>query len=309
MNIKQLTAFREVMLSGSVSAAARSLHRTQPSISAMIANLEEEIGFPLFIRSGGRLHPVPEARYLLAETSDILGRLDTVKQTMQSTRDLEHGVIRIVAMPGPSVFLLPDLICRFAEGREQVEATLITRGSAKVQQLMAAQQYDVGLADIGAQEAVENALVNHDVMRFQCLCALHVDHPLAGRARISAQDLDGAPLATLYADHLTTLETKSVFEQAGAGFYVRFEAQYFVPLLRFVERGLAISIVDPLTAESYRLHRPDGGSITFRPFEPAVHLLASTMTPAHRPPSILATAFAVALKDELRRIQAVYAAD
>ena len=45
LNLKQLSAFREVMLTGSVSEAARNLYRTQPAISSMIAGLEENIGF------------------------------------------------------------------------------------------------------------------------------------------------------------------------------------------------------------------------------------------------------------------------
>ena len=54
MNLKQLSAFREVMLTGSVSEAARNLYRSQPAISSLIAGLEDDIGFKLFARRGGR---------------------------------------------------------------------------------------------------------------------------------------------------------------------------------------------------------------------------------------------------------------
>ena len=67
MNLKQMTAFREVVLTGSVSEAARNLNRTQPSVSHMIATLEDSLGLKLFVRRNGRLHPVPEAMYLLEE--------------------------------------------------------------------------------------------------------------------------------------------------------------------------------------------------------------------------------------------------
>ena len=76
MKLKQLTAFREVMLTGSVSEAARNLNRTQPAVSAMIAGLENDAGCRLFDRRGGRLHPVPEAHYLFEEAQQILGRLE-----------------------------------------------------------------------------------------------------------------------------------------------------------------------------------------------------------------------------------------
>ena len=52
MNSKQLTVFHEVMRCGSFSEAARNLNRTQPAISAMVANLEQELGYKLFIQIG-----------------------------------------------------------------------------------------------------------------------------------------------------------------------------------------------------------------------------------------------------------------
>ena len=303
MNLKQLSAFREVMLTGSVSEAARNLYRTQPAISAMIASLEDDVGFELFERRGGRLHPVPEAHYLFEEANAILGRLESTARTIRSVRDLEQGTLRIVSMPGPAVFLLPNLISRFVSGRDGIKVALISRSSPQVQQLVSVQQYDVGLADFGFMGAGETALVKHDIEPLECLCAMPADDPHAGKPRVTASDLDGRPMATLYPEHPTFTQTKAAFEETGARFSVRFEAQYFIPLLTFVERGLAYAVVDPLSAESYRISRAGDPKLVFRPFKPAIYLQASIMTPVHRPLSNLGQAFATILKDEIRRIE------
>jgi len=302
VKLKQLTAFREVMLTGSVSEAARNLNRTQPAVSAMIAGLENDAGCRLFDRRGGRLHPVPEAHYLFEEAQQILGRLERTEQTLRSLRELERGVLRIVSMPGPSVFLLPDMIGRFVEGRDDVEVSLITRSSTDVPPLIAAQQFDIGLADVGFTGATESPLVNHEIVRFKCLCAMHADDPLASKDPITAGDLDGKPLATLYTDHPTYDQTKAAWETMGASFNRRFETQYFIPLFTFVERGLAYSVVDPLSAESYKLYREGEQRIVFRPFWPEIYLVASIMTPAQRPLSNLAKAFAANLLGELKQL-------
>ncbi|RMF05051.1 MAG: LysR family transcriptional regulator, partial [Alphaproteobacteria bacterium] len=173
MNLKQLRAFREVMLTGSVSKAAQNLLRTQPSISSQIASLEAELGLKLFERRRGRLHPVPEAHYLLQESQRIIDGLSRTERTMKSIRDLDRGAIRMVAMPGPSVFLLPDMISRFAKGREDVRVSLITRSSEQVQRLVSVQQYDLGLVDLGFPDMEKSPLVDHDIMTFRCVCALH----------------------------------------------------------------------------------------------------------------------------------------
>jgi len=303
MNFKQLNAFREVMVTGSVSAAARNLHRTQPAISAQISSLEDDIGIKLFTRRDGRLQPVPEAQFLFAEATEILDRLNTSKQTLQSIRNLERGSIDIVSMPGPSVFLLPELVSSFVAGRDEIKVSLLSRSSFQVQQLLSAQRYDVGLADIEPDAELASALVNHDLMRFSCLCALPEHDALAQQGAVSAEDLCGKPLATLYDNHPTHRQLRRVFDDRGLTFNRRFETQYFVPLLTFVERNLAYAVIDPLSAESYRIYRGDAGSLVFRPFSPEIAFTVSIVTPAHRPLSSLAQAFIVEMKREFRRLQ------
>ena len=303
MNLKQLRAFREVMLTGSVSEAARNLYRTQPAISALIANLEEDLSCELFFRRGGRLHPVPEAHYLFEGASDLLSRINTLERNMKSLRDLEQGEISIVSMPGPSVFLVPELIRRFVESRSGVRVNLITRSSPQVLDLMATQQHDVGLADMHSAATPDSALVNHELLHFGCrLCAMRKDDPLANLSEVTVEHLDGKPMAALQSDHESHINTEAAFRKAGCAFSLRFQAQYFIPLFTFVEAGQAYSIVDPLSAEAYRIYRKDNAELAFRPFKPTISFVASIMTPAHRSLSNLAKAFYQSLREEFRRI-------
>src|SRR5260370_33588038 len=73
MDVKLLEAFRAVVDSRSVTAAAQALGITQPAVSGQIAKLEESVGFPLFERAGGRLKPTPEGLLFYAEASRVLG--------------------------------------------------------------------------------------------------------------------------------------------------------------------------------------------------------------------------------------------
>jgi DNA-binding transcriptional LysR family regulator len=58
MNLTQLSAFRAVMTSASLSDAARKLGRTQPAVSLAIRSLEDTLGMKLFERRGRQLVPV-----------------------------------------------------------------------------------------------------------------------------------------------------------------------------------------------------------------------------------------------------------
>lgn len=297
------------MLTRSVSEAARNLHRTQPAISSLISGLEDELGCALFVRRGGRLHPVPEAHYLSEEAGSILSKLDTAELNFRSLRDLESGVLRVVAMPGPSVIWLPELISRFVAGRERVDVQMVTRSSPQVHQLMSTQHYDVGLADSGANGGSDSNLTESQKFPWKCLCALPKNHRLASQRRISIDDLSGEPLATLHPDHVTHRQLEDEFRLSGCKFNKRFETQYFIPLFTFVENGQACSVVDPLSANSYQRYRPESGGIVFRPFTAKINTMVSLITPTQRPLSNLAQAFTAMLATELNRIRESFDVD
>lgn len=306
MNLKQLSAFREVMLTGTMSAAARNLSRTQPAISAAISGLEDHVGLKLFTREGGRLNPVPEAYYLLEEAEGILNRINDATTMMQGIRNSERGTLRIASMPGPSVYLLPQIVSEFVADRDDVTVTLLSRSSSIVHQLVASQQFDTGFADLGADAGSVSSLVNSERFSFRCHCALHVSDPLASKDEINATDLDARPMAALYDDHSTRKDTEEAFQSVGAKFELRFETQYFIPLITYVEHGLASAVIDPLTIESYRQFRGDQSTVVFRPFAPEVFLETCLLTPRHHHRSHLSRAFSEELKACLSSIQAKY---
>lgn len=290
------------MVTGSVSEAARNLFRTQPAISATISGLETELRCKLFERRSGRLHPVPEAHFLFEESIDILRKLETLERNMKDLVNLETGVLRVVAMPGPSVFFMPDLISRFVRGRGGLKVDLVTRSSAQVYPLLATQRYDIGLADRQTDEADESGLISLETLEFDSICALHPDDPLAARETISPADLDGKPMAVLHSDHATHASARQAFESAGVRFNPVFETQYFFPLLTYVENRQAYSVIDPISARSYKTIRGEDAQLVFRRFVPSLKFAVSVIVPAHRPLSVLAKAFHELLTAELRSV-------
>lgn len=291
MNLKQMSVFREVMVTGSVSEAARNLNRTQPSVSHTLATLEDELGMKLFDRRGGRLHAVPEAHYLFEECDALLRRVDSVSRNMKRIQTMQTGELRVVSMPGPAATLLPDLICKQIEHRTDISATLISRSSDAVLQLVGAQQFDIGVADHDPNRAIETSLLATRVFQFDCLCAVAADTPLAGREYITPQDLDGHAMAALFPEHLSRQRLIETFSAQQSRLSIRFTGQFFLPLLTYVARGMACAVVDPLTAHSWNISNRDAERIVFRPFRPAVQFGVDLIVPAYRPASVLTKSF------------------
>jgi len=103
MNFKQVEAFRAVMLSGSMTAAAASLHTSQPNISRLIAQLERQSGFKLFERVGGRLQPTDEGAALFADVERAFIGLHSIEQAAQNIRQGGTGRLRIAVVPSLSL--------------------------------------------------------------------------------------------------------------------------------------------------------------------------------------------------------------
>lgn len=287
LSIRQLQTFREIMQTGSVSAAARALGRSQPSVSAMLANLEAELGAELFLRQKGRLIPKPEAHFFFEETKEILDRINRSAQTMREIGNLDRGQLKVASLPGVAFFLLPQIVTDFVKDRPEVNVSIMTRTSIKVREWIASQQYDVGIVEMPDP----HGSINIHPINLECMCALRRDDPLAAKSVITPDDLDNAPMAALFKEHLTTINATRVFAEAGKRFRVRFETSVFVPALTLVEQGAAYALIDQISAASYQMYRGSEGALTFRPFRPRLPYDIALLTPAHRPPSQLAEAF------------------
>lgn len=298
MNLRQMEAFRAVMLTGSVSQAAKQLFKTQPAVSMTIAALEKEIGFQLFERRKKRLYPTPEAKYLYTEVQGIFARIYEVSQTINDIQNKQHGFLRIGCMPGPSNFFLPDLVADFLDTHPKVRVSMQTRTSEGVREWTASAQYDIGLAEVGAHEPS----VEQDAFVLPCVCAISVDHPLSGEPVLTPRLLDKQPMITLYPDNNIFHELDKGFDAAKAQMNVRLQTRFFIPALRFVERNLGACVMDPISVASYCSYaRP--GKIVFRPFEPAVTMRVGIVYPTHAPKSRITLAFAEQLRSRLSTLK------
>ncbi len=287
MNLSQITAFRAVMNSASLSEAAEKIGRTQPAVSLAIRSLEESLGLKLFERRGRQLIPVPEAHYLLAETSEILDRLTAVSATMKSLINGQRGSLNIASMPGPTTFLFPRFISRTTGTTPDIRITLSSRTSMQIRELAATQAFDFGFADVLTTGAPPQTY-RQEIITADCFCAMPNDHFLARKPAISWRDLDNVALGSLQAAHVMHKRTVQALEQAGARAKIVVDSQYFLSLLQFISVGRCLSVVDPLTMVTEREMNSTRGKVVFRPLSEEFRYTYVILTPTYRPLSQLA---------------------
>jgi|TARA_R100000935_G_C2831375_1_gene165285 DNA-binding transcriptional LysR family regulator len=309
VKLQQLSVFREVMATGSVSQAARRLGRTQPAISLSLRELEASLGITLFEREGRRLIPVPEAYYLLAEADEVLDRLSTVSRTMKSLGDAASGNLKVAAMPGPSSYLFPGYISRVLGDFRDIKLTLTMRSSQQILELVATQSIDFGFADLDFQLEKRKGLLTAETFSARCFCALPQAHPLAQKAALSWEDLHDQPMGGLHSAHWLQKRIHMAFQGHGARYNQIIESQFFIPLLQFVSQGQCCAIVDPMTVASEQQSRLNGDALVFRPLAQDLRYDCAIFVPRLRPMSQLARRVKDGWKAEVLRLMTVLGAD
>src|SRR5207245_4038809 len=113
MNARQLEVFRAIMRNRSLTAAAESLHVSQPAVSKVLRHFEIQIGYKLFERLGGRLVPTAEAQLLYRDADRIFREIVVLQGLSDRIRDKQLGLLRVGASAPPTFALLPHAIERF----------------------------------------------------------------------------------------------------------------------------------------------------------------------------------------------------
>jgi DNA-binding transcriptional LysR family regulator len=302
MKLHHLSVFREVMVTGSVSQAARRLGRTQPAISLSLKELESSLGIALFEREGRRLIPVPEAQYLLAEANEVLDRLSTVSRTMKSLGDAASGSLKVAAMPGPSNYLFPRYISQVLGDFTDISLSLSMRSSQQILELVATQSIDFGFADLDIQLEKRMGFLTVEPFSVRCFCAMPAQHALTRKTTISWQDLHDHPMGGLHSGHRLQRGIRLAFQGEGMRYNQIIESQFFIPLLQFVAMGQCCAIVDPLTVASEQQSNLNQGAVVFRPLADDLRYDCAIFTPRLRPMSQLARRVKDGWKAEILRL-------
>jgi DNA-binding transcriptional LysR family regulator len=97
LSLRQIEVFRAIMVTGSISAAGRMLHVSQPAISRVLALTESRLGYPLFDRYKTRLIATPEATRLFREVEQIYEGIQAVNDLAVSLGETGFGTLKLVS--------------------------------------------------------------------------------------------------------------------------------------------------------------------------------------------------------------------
>jgi DNA-binding transcriptional LysR family regulator len=288
MNLKQIEAFRAVMVSGSMTAAAKALFTSQPNVSRLISQLEGDTGLTLFQRTGARLVPTTEGTAFFREVERTYVGLQGLATAAAQIRNLGSGRLRIAAVPSVGLTLVPRAISRFQSLHPGVTVSLHVNTSATVNHWTASQFCDLGVAVyVGESSSCEIELLSE----VAAVCVLPAKHRLAKKTTITPADLNGESFISLCHGDGTRSQMDEVFVRAGVERVLAIEAQYTAICCEMVRCGMGVTLSGPIVAADFA-----GPDIAIRPFSPAIMFPTYLLFPPHRPRERLAAAFVDVLR-------------
>ena len=288
MNLRQVEVFRAVMTTGTTSRAAEVLRISQPAVSKAVAEMERGIGFALFHRIKGRLHPTAEGQLLFREVEQTFTGLAQLRGAAARIRDYGSGELRIACLSALSTNVVPRALAAFMQRHPQVAVTFQARASLVVRDLVAMGQFDLGIV---ADEIDKTGVEVRAFARYRVALAMPEGHRLAAQSVIRPADLDGVPFIALAPEDTTRREAEAAMARVGSRPRVILETPYSTTICAMVAAGIGVGLVNPLTAEPYL-----GKGLVLRPFEPAVHFRTLLILPPNRPPSRIVQDFIAELE-------------
>ncbi|MBN9115367.1 MAG: LysR family transcriptional regulator [Pandoraea sp.] len=291
MKFKQVEAFRAVIQTGSMTAAADALHTSQPNISRLVGQLEQSVGFRLFERINGRLQLTDEGAELFRDVERAFVSLKSLEDSAAQIRRSGTGRLRVGAVPSIALTQMPEVIRRFREAHPGVAVSLLTNDSPRVAQWVASQFCDLGVvAYVSRDVSGIEATTIRDVAG---VCAFPAGHRLGERDIVTPADLEYEPFIALSLVDGTRMRIDQRFREAGVTLrHKELETPYEATVCAMVAGGLGVSIVSESVARAYA----GRGLLDYRRFVPDVPFTTHLLRPLHAPQSLLAQRFADTLR-------------
>ncbi|WP_099865908.1 LysR substrate-binding domain-containing protein [Pararhizobium haloflavum] len=290
LNLKQLDAFRAVMVTGSTSDAALMLHLSQPAVSRSLQNLEEAIDYQLFIRKSGRLYPTTEAERLFAELDQLYSSFDHIAHVLKTIRPSGDGHLRIVASTPMAQRFLPAVFARFQASRPNASLSLRVIVKREAAKWLESQQFDLALLTMPIEYP---AACTQHVATVDAVCILPPAHPLTARKFVDATDLADEHFISIVPGTTLRARIDQTFTSLGIDrSKLLLETQSGASICQMVAAGLGVSVIDSLNAEAFQ-HL----GVVIRPFRPRLHFDYGLFVPIHRQLSSEARAFRDLLRE------------
>lgn len=261
MELRHLRYFVVTAEAQHFTRAAEILGMAQPPLSQQIRQLEQEVGTPLFDRTGRGVVLNDAGRAFLSCAQDILRRADAAMQTAQRAARGEVGELALGFTESASFNgVVTEVIRRYRQQYPDVEMTL-SQGDSET---LVAQLRDgaIDAAFVRPPFALDGGLTFTQLTEEPLVVALPLGHALARRKRLAPKDLtqERFILYSRKSGYGLSADIMAACRQHGVNPLIGQRAPQLSSAVNLVAAGMGVAVVPA----SLRPLRPDG--VVYRPF-------------------------------------------
>ena len=295
LTFHQLRLLLAVSREGSVSRAAQRLHLTQPTLSAQLRQLAEQVGLPLFERVGRKLHLTAAGRVVLDTAARVEQELENLDETLAELRGDVVGRLRLAVVSTAETFI-PRLLGDFRRERPAVEVSLVVLNRDAVIRRLADNLDDLYIMSRPPQAP---PVVATPFLSNPLVVVAAADHPLAGRETLQIEALATEEFVLREPGSGTRQAAEHFFAAHGLALRPRLELGSNEAVKQAVAGGLGLSL---LSAHALA-HAVDEGIAVLRVEGTPLPTQWQVVYPAGKRLSPLASAFLEFLRERAAELE------
>jgi LysR family transcriptional activator of glutamate synthase operon len=178
-----------------VTAAAEQLRVAQPTLTRMLARLEQRLGVELFDRRGRRLSLNAYGRIFYQHARRAQLELDSARREIEDLTNPAVSEIRLGFLPSFGAAVVPRLIAEFTKASPRVTFALEADAAASIADAVESGALDIGVV---SPRPAEPILAWRSMFRQRLGVAVPREHRLTGVADVSMIDLSSEPFVTMH---------------------------------------------------------------------------------------------------------------
>lgn len=186
MELLQLKYFLHLAQSEHVSQTAAELHISQPSLSATIKKLENELGVPLFVRNGRNIYLSDYGRLYQTYVRQSLDALENGRVALDEKRGFDDRHLSLGIL---SPYIWSDLLYHFGQKYPDIVVDRYSLESSNYCKLLRSGKIDMylgGVHDLEAHDFASTVLYEDDMVLL-----VNQNHPLAQQETIDLRQCGG----------------------------------------------------------------------------------------------------------------------
>jgi len=191
LNVHQLHIFYTVADRGSFSAAAQTLHMTQPAVTMQVQALEERYGTKLLNRTTKKLELTEAGHWLLPQARKAVELLrDTDERMIRFVEELK-GRLQFAASLTIGEYVLPRLLGTFLRRHPGLSVNMKVMNTTEIIDAISHQGLDFGLIEAPCEIP---GILTEAVMDDELMLVAPADHPFASREFVTLEEVVKQPL-------------------------------------------------------------------------------------------------------------------